>query len=185
LVIDCKIAVIHYEYWPVTGRILSIRSSSTSLHFYDLHGDGVKIQVFAELRCSGLNETEYGKLHAGIKRGDIVGIEGFPGKSKTGELSIFPSSIEVLSYCLHMLPKGQASAANAAGKSQHAKHKESVVPEAWRPGVPRNLDRYILKDQVNRSAYDPGVSRYFYDSLPRTLGRILYEKLGADELSRE
>jgi lysyl-tRNA synthetase class 2 len=118
LVIDCKIAVIHYEYWPVTGRILSIRSSSTSLHFYDLHGDGVKIQVFAELRCSGLNETEYGKLHAGIKRGDIVGIEGFPGKSKTGELSIFPSSIEVLSYCLHMLPKGQASAANAAGKSQ-------------------------------------------------------------------
>ncbi len=68
---------------------------------------------------------------------------------------------------------------------QHAKHKENVVPEAWRPGVPRNLDRYILKDQVNRSAYDPGVSRYFYDSLPKTLGRILYEKLGADERSRE
>jgi lysyl-tRNA synthetase class 2 len=103
-----------------------------------------------DCRCSGLNETEYGKLHAGIKRGDIVGIEGFPGKSKTGELSIFPSSIEVLSYCLHMLPKGQASAANAAGKSQHAKHKENVVPEAWRPGVPRNLDRYILKDQETR-----------------------------------
>ncbi|CAK9862126.1 unnamed protein product [Sphagnum jensenii] len=123
----------------VAGRILSLRSSSTSLHFYDLHGDGVKIQVFAELRCSGLNETEYGKLHAGIKRGDIVGIEGFPGKSKTGELSIFPTSIEVLSYCLHMLPKGQASAANAAGKSQ-----------AWHPGVPRNLDRYILKDQETR-----------------------------------
>ncbi len=47
-------------------------------------------------------------------RGCIV----LAGKSKTGELSIFPSSIAVLSYCLHMLPKGQASAANAAGKSQ-------------------------------------------------------------------
>ncbi len=50
LVKDCNLAVIHYEYWPVTGRILSKRSSGTSLHFYDLHGDGVKIQVFAELR---------------------------------------------------------------------------------------------------------------------------------------
>ncbi len=68
---------------------------------------------------------------------------------------------------------------------QLTKHKENIVHEAWRPGVPRNLDRYILKDQVNRSAYHPGVSRYFYDSLPKTLGRILYEKLGADELSGE
>jgi lysyl-tRNA synthetase class II len=50
LVIDCILAVIHYEYWPVTGRILNERSSGTSLNFYDLHGDGVKIQVFAELR---------------------------------------------------------------------------------------------------------------------------------------
>jgi hypothetical protein len=31
------------------------------------------------------------------------------GKSKTGELGIFPKSITVLSFCLHMLPKGQAS----------------------------------------------------------------------------
>jgi len=38
---------------------------------------------------------------------------------------------------------------------------------------------------VNRSACHPGVSRYFYDCLPKTLGRILYEKLGADVLSGE
>lgn len=40
-----------------------------------------------------------------IKRGDIVGVEGFPGKSKKGELSIFPRKVEVLAPCLHMLPK--------------------------------------------------------------------------------
>ena len=51
-----------------------------------------------------------------MKRGDIVGVEGFPGKSRNGELSIFPTRLAVLSPCLHMLPvartglKSQASA---------------------------------------------------------------------------
>lgn len=39
-----------------------------------------------------------------VKRGDIVGIVGFPGKSKRGELSIFPTSLRVLTPCLHMAP---------------------------------------------------------------------------------
>ena len=30
-------------------------------------------------RYSGLEESQFTKLHAGIKRGDIVGVEGFPG----------------------------------------------------------------------------------------------------------
>lgn len=32
-------------------------------------------------------------------------MEGFPGKSKKGELSIFPRTLAVLAPCLHMLPK--------------------------------------------------------------------------------
>jgi lysyl-tRNA synthetase class 2 len=32
-------------------------------------------------------------------------VEGFPGKSKKGELSIFPRRLVLLSPCLHMLPK--------------------------------------------------------------------------------
>jgi lysyl-tRNA synthetase class 2 len=39
-----------------------------------------------------------------IKRGDIIGVVGNPGRSKTGELSIRPKTIESLSYCLHQLP---------------------------------------------------------------------------------
>ena len=48
---------------------------------------------------------DFAQLHNGCKRGDIVGVEGFPGKSKLGELSIFATRLVVLSYCLHMLPK--------------------------------------------------------------------------------
>lgn len=39
-----------------------------------------------------------------IRRGDIVGVEGNPGRTKTGELSIRPTKILPLSYCLHQLP---------------------------------------------------------------------------------
>lgn len=40
-----------------------------------------------------------------LKNGDIIGIEGVPGRTKTGELSVRPKSIVSLSYCLHQLPK--------------------------------------------------------------------------------
>lgn len=42
-----------------------------------------------------------------MKRGDIIGVEGNPGKTKTGELSLRPTRIESLSYCMHMLPKAK------------------------------------------------------------------------------
>ena len=55
-------------------------------------------------RNSGLSIEEFTELHNSIKRGDVVGVEGFPGKSRNGELSIFPTGLRVLSPCLHMLP---------------------------------------------------------------------------------
>lgn len=56
-------------------------------------------------RHSGLSEEEFGTLHNSVKRGDLVGVKGFPGKSKRGELSVFPQSLLVLAPCLHMIPK--------------------------------------------------------------------------------
>lgn len=40
-----------------------------------------------------------------MKRGDIINVVGYPGRTNTGELSIFPISLEVTCPCLHMLPK--------------------------------------------------------------------------------
>jgi lysyl-tRNA synthetase class 2 len=48
---------------------------------------------------------EFAKIISEIRRGDIVGVKGFPGKTKKGELSIMPTEMQVLSPCLHMLPK--------------------------------------------------------------------------------
>merc|ERR1719245_2071094 len=40
-----------------------------------------------------------------MKRGDVIGVAGYPGRTKTGELSIFArDDIQILAPCLHMLP---------------------------------------------------------------------------------
>lgn len=39
-----------------------------------------------------------------LRRGDIIGVRGNPGKTKKGELSIIPVEMTLLSPCLHMLP---------------------------------------------------------------------------------
>ena len=39
------------------------------------------------------------------QRGDVIGVKGKPGKTKRGELSIFPTELHILTPCLHMIPK--------------------------------------------------------------------------------
>ena len=87
----------------IAGRIVSLRGQG-KLFFYDIRGDGVKVQIMSDLKTYAAGDDAFYKIHRTIKRGDIVGINGFPGKSKTGELSIFPTQITLLSPCLHMLP---------------------------------------------------------------------------------
>lgn len=112
----------------LAGRVSSKRASGSKLIFYDLRSEGAKVQVMADARnFAGMDEEAFGELHGSVKRGDIIGITGFPGKSKRGELSIFPTALQarqqrkctasaaltnpphplplqVLSPCLHMPP---------------------------------------------------------------------------------
>ncbi|XP_065064270.1 lysine--tRNA ligase-like [Rhopilema esculentum] len=85
----------------VAGRIHAKRASGQKLIFYDLRGEGVKLQVMAD---AGSSKQDFFQVHGKIRRGDIIGIKGSPGKSKKGELSIRPSHVTLLAPCLHMLP---------------------------------------------------------------------------------
>ncbi|KAL6566621.1 hypothetical protein OROMI_015025 [Orobanche minor] len=57
---------------------------------------------------SEVDEAEFSRFHSNVKRGDIFGVSGFPGKNKRGELSIFPRSFVVLSRCLCMMLRQKA-----------------------------------------------------------------------------
>lgn len=87
----------------VAGRVHSIRESGSKLAFYVLHGEGVKLQVMANVQ-SYESADSYGVDRNKIKRGDIIGVKGYPTRTKTGELSIVPRKMELLSPCLHALP---------------------------------------------------------------------------------
>eukprot|EP00877_Chromochloris_zofingiensis_P011251 jgi/Chrzof1/637/Cz01g23100.t1 len=89
----------------IAGRVHSKRTQG-KLCFYDLRSEGTKVQIMADARVSELDEEAFATLHAEVKRGDIVGVSGHPGKSKRGELSIFPIKFQVLAPCLHMPPTG-------------------------------------------------------------------------------
>jgi lysyl-tRNA synthetase class 2 len=100
----------------VAGRVYSARQSSKKLAFFDVRAAGVKVQVMSSLADYGGGElsdaaaeaarkAEYAQTVGDIRRGDIVGFVGHPGKTKRGELSVLPTETLILSPCLHMLPK--------------------------------------------------------------------------------
>lgn len=95
--------VLENDKLSVAGRIHAIRESGPKLVFYDLRGEGTKIQIMANARCYE-DETNFAIDTGKIRRGDIIGVEGVPTKTKKGELSILPSKIKLLAPCLHMLP---------------------------------------------------------------------------------
>lgn len=91
----------------IAGRIHTVRAQGAKLHFYDLHSEGHKVQIMASASDhEGKEGTPdgYSEIHGLLRRGDVVGVEGYPGKTKKGELSIFPTSITLLSPNLHRLP---------------------------------------------------------------------------------
>jgi lysyl-tRNA synthetase class 2 len=93
------------ETVSVAGRIMATRSASSKLQFYDLHGEGAKIQIMFNAALAA-DAAAYEWVRDNVRRGDIVGVVGRPGKSKKGELSVFPLSMTILAPCLHMMPKG-------------------------------------------------------------------------------
>ncbi|XP_073515900.1 lysine--tRNA ligase isoform X2 [Phyllobates terribilis] len=91
------------EVVTVAGRIHAKRISGAKLIFYDLRGEGMKLQVMANSRFYK-SEEEFIAVNNKLRRGDIIGVKGNPGKTKKGELSIIPQEMTLLSPCLHMLP---------------------------------------------------------------------------------
>uniref|UniRef100_A0A8D0G1M3 Lysine--tRNA ligase n=1 Tax=Sphenodon punctatus TaxID=8508 RepID=A0A8D0G1M3_SPHPU len=87
----------------LAGRIHAKRSAGAKLFFYDLRGGGVKLQVMANAKFFK-SEDLFTKTVDKLRRGDIIGVVGYPGRTKNGELSIISTDIILLSPCLHMLP---------------------------------------------------------------------------------
>lgn len=90
------------DIMTVAGRILRKAQAGQNLFFYNIHGDGVKIQVLSNRQT--YTASTFDLIHGLLRRGDIIGVRGYPGRSNRGELSVLPHEITLLCPCLHMLP---------------------------------------------------------------------------------
>ena len=99
---------------------MSIRAQGGKLLFIDLVGDDSKVQILA---TAANYIGDFDQLSVALRRGDIIGVQGVAGRSKSGELSIRPTHIEILSYCLHMLPKEHQVSVDGLTKDTRYRHR--------------------------------------------------------------
>ncbi|TFY77925.1 hypothetical protein EWM64_g6088 [Hericium alpestre] len=88
----------------LAGRIHNMRQYG-KLRFYDLHGEGKKLQIMATVQDAA-NPDTFTVTHDIFRRGDVVGVVGTPSRTQKGELSILPSEMVLLAPNLHQLPSG-------------------------------------------------------------------------------
>jgi lysyl-tRNA synthetase class 2 len=99
----------------LAGRVYVKRSAGSKLFFYDIRSDGTRLQVLAQADNLQADSTPFEEQHVNLRRGDIIGIRGFPsrtnpknkqasGDEKSGELSIAAVEVTLLSPCLHQIP---------------------------------------------------------------------------------
>ena len=89
------------EELSIAGRLVRLAPSGNKLYFLDIQQSGLKLQIMANAKYY---DGEFQKDMSVLKRGDIVGFTGFPTNTKTGELSLIPKIVKLLSPCFHMIP---------------------------------------------------------------------------------
>ena len=96
----------------LVGRILSKRQSSKKLVFYTIvqeSGEAETIQIISS-ESNYLNELpqEVGSfkyVNDLLKKGDIISVKGYVGKSNKGELSVIAQKLSLLTPTFHDIPR--------------------------------------------------------------------------------
>lgn len=100
---------IENEEFSIQGRIHTIRSSGSKLHFLTisvLNGENLidsRFQVVIAQQILTDSESVDGVKK--LNMGDIIGIKGYLGKTNVGEPSLFAREFIILAPCLHTIPK--------------------------------------------------------------------------------
>lgn len=89
----------------LAGRIHTKREAGSNLKFYVIHGEGSHVQLVAQ----AFGEEKLEAIHDLLRRGDIVGVKGYPfrtapKKGGDGEVSVFIEEITLLTPSVRMLP---------------------------------------------------------------------------------
>lgn len=133
----------------VSGRMLSKRASSAALAFLDLWECQTKIQVMANRARYAPEEAAgdaekakalFKQTISALRRGDVIGVRGHPTRTKTGELSIIPVEIKLLSPCFAMLPTSWSGV-----KDQEIRYRQRYLDLIINP---QNAKTFIARSKI-------------------------------------
>jgi len=85
----------------IAGRVMTIRRMGKA-GFAHLQQDGERLQMY--VRKDGVAERDY-ELYQQIDIGDIIGVDGYLFRTRTGELSVHVEKLEFLSKTLYSMPE--------------------------------------------------------------------------------
>lgn len=123
----------------LAGRVTNIRSAGKSLVFYDLKSEGKRLQVMCNIN-NHKGQQAFAEVHSKFRRGDIIGVIGQPGRTKSGELSIAPGEIILLSPCLHMMPE-----LHVGFKDQETRYRKRYLDLIMNE---KTRDTFIIRSKV-------------------------------------
>ena len=87
----------------VASRIAQLRAHG-NLYFFEMYESTFKLQLMCRSQ-SYYDGAKFKEEVSSFHLGDIVGAEGFPARSKTGELSVVVTKLVLLAPCLFQMPK--------------------------------------------------------------------------------
>lgn len=125
----------------VAGRIMAIRrmGKASFCHIKDETG---KIQIY--IRKDDVGDKQY-DLFRLLDIGDIIGVKGYVFRTKTGEISVHASSVDVLSKSIHPLP---------VVKEEVTESGEKIIHDPFSDVELRYRQRYIdliVNDKVKET----------------------------------
>lgn len=123
----------------IAGRVFKIRKQGKNLVFIDIQQEAETLQVM----CNSNNHKgtrNFEELYSTIRRGDIIGVVGRPGRTNTEELSIAPGELKLLSPCLHMLPDAHTGFTNR--QTRYRKRYLDLIMNK------RTRDTFIVRSKV-------------------------------------
>lgn len=127
----------------IAGRIMAKRAAGSKLVFYHIQGEGETLQVMSDAGTYEGGQEAFSAVHHLLRRGDIVGVEGLPARSRTGELSIVPTRLVLLAPCFHMIPK--VGDPRYGFKSQDTRYRQRYLDLIANP---QNRSFFITRSRI-------------------------------------
>ena len=121
----------------VAGRIYSYRESGKNLRFYDIRQDNHELQIVSNRQRM---DESFDRLNSSeMKIADVAAFRGLPGRTRSGQLSLFSSNAQLLAPSMHDIPYRPGI------KAPHIRYRQRYLDMLSNPPV---LELFKKRSQV-------------------------------------